>query len=118
MTTFIVRLELHPSDQEQAHSALHDAMEAAGFSRIYQAGDGVRYHLPSFEYCMVAAGSVETIRDLAQDAAEKVTSLFMVVASETSNIAVAGLVPVKDAVRPVVRAASPVEDHPIEAKAA
>ena len=33
MSTFIVRIELHPSDPDQAISAVHAAMERAGFAR-------------------------------------------------------------------------------------
>ena len=103
MSTFIVRIELHPSDQEQAYSAVHTSMEKAGFSRIYRADDGIRYHLPASEYCIKSISSAETIRELAKHAAEKVTSLFMLLVSDTTKIAIAGLVPVKEAVLPTER---------------
>jgi len=99
MSTFIVRIELHPSDKDQVSSALHDSMKNAGFSRIYRHSDGLRYHLPASEYCLTSASSIETIRDLATSAATRVTSLFMLLVSETTRIAIAGLVPVKEAVR-------------------
>ncbi len=108
MTTFIVRLELHPSDQERAYSAVHDAMALAGFSRIYRDRDGARYHLPSCEYCLNSSGSAESVRDLAAAAATKVSTLFMVLVSETTHIAIAGLVPVKEAILPVARMSQPV----------
>jgi hypothetical protein len=107
MSTFIVRIELHPADKEQAYSAVHDAMEGAGFSRIYRDRDGVRYHLPAAEYCIMSASSVEAIRDLAAAAAGKVTTLFMLLVSETKQIALAGLVPVKEAAAPTEAGAAP-----------
>ncbi len=107
MTTFIVRLELHPSDQEQAYSAVHGAMELAGFSRIYRDHDGARYHLPSSEYCITSTSSAESIRDLAAAAAGKVTTLFMLLVSDTTRIAFAGLVPVKEAILPAARTSQP-----------
>lgn len=97
MSIFIVRIELHPSDKEQAYSAVHDAMQKAGFSRIYRNHDGLRYHLPPSEYCITSASSVEAIRDLAAAATGTVTTLFMLLVSETMRIAIAGLVPVKEA---------------------
>jgi hypothetical protein len=113
MSTFIVRVELHPSDPEQAYSAVHDAMQAAGFSRIYHDHHGHRYHLPASEYCITSANSAEAIRDLAALAAGKVTTMFMLLVSETTRIAIAGLVPVKEAAQPAARA-----HHPVETKAA
>jgi hypothetical protein len=104
MSTFIVRIELHPSDKEQAYSAVHDAMASVGFSRIYRDADGHRYHLPSSEYCIVSTNSAEAVRDLADAAARKVTSLFMLLVSETTRIVVAGLVPVKEATAPAAPA--------------
>jgi hypothetical protein len=104
MSTFIVRIELHPSDQLQEYSAVHDAMAAAGFSRIYRDRDGLRYHLPASEYCIKSARSVEAIRDLAATAAGKVTSLFMLLVSETTRIATMGLVRVREATEPAEQA--------------
>src|SRR5690242_5497536 len=107
MAIFIVRIELHPSDREQAYSAVHDAMSSAGFSRIHRSGDNVRYHLPADEYSISSASSVETIRDLAAAATAKVTTHFMLLVSETTRIAIAGLIPVKEAgPAPVVRSPS------------
>ena len=106
MSKFIVRLALHPSDKDQAHSAIHDAMAKAGFSRIYRDYDGVRYHLPDFEYCITLPSSAEAIRDLVETAARKVTTHFMTLVSETTRIAIAGLVPVKETTLPAEPAAS------------
>ena len=75
-------------------------MENAGFARIYRDYDGVRYHLPASEYCITSAGSAETIRDLAAAAAGKITTLFMLLVSDTTRIAIAGLVPVKEVLVP------------------
>jgi hypothetical protein len=100
MSTFIVRIELHPADQEQDYSAVHAVMEQAAFSRIYRADDGVRYHLPSSEYCISTVSTVEEILEQARHAARKITSQFMVLVSETTKIAVAGLVPVEHPVHP------------------
>ena len=97
MPTFIVRLELHPSDKESAYGAVHDSMAGAGFSRIYRHGDNVDYHLPAFEYCITSSSPVEAIRDLAAAAAGKVTTHVMLLVSETTRIAIGGLVPVKGA---------------------
>jgi hypothetical protein len=107
MSTFIVRIELHPADPAQAYSEVHDAMTAAGFSRIFRDHDGVRYHLPASEYCLASANSVEAIRDLAAAAVTKVTTLFMLLVSETTKIAIAGLVPVNDVTRPVALGPQP-----------
>ena len=107
MSTFIVRIELHPSDQEQAYSAVHDAMQAAGFSRIYRDGHGHRYHLPSSEYCITTADSVEAVRDLAAGAANRVTTLYMLLVSQTTHIAIGGLVPVREASLPAPRIHQP-----------
>ena len=103
MSTFIIRVELHPSDQEQAYSAVHDAMKNAGFSRVYRHDDGRRYHLPASEYCITGAGSAETMRDLAASAVGKVSTLFMILVSETTRIAIAGLVPVGEVIVPAER---------------
>jgi hypothetical protein len=103
-STFIVRVELHPSDPEQASSALHAAMERAGFSRIFRDQDELRYHLPTGEYCITAAGTASTIRDLARNAAGGVTTQFMLLVSDARRIAFSGLVPVVENLRrePVV----------------
>jgi hypothetical protein len=103
MSTFIVRIELHPSDKEQAYSAVHGAMEAAGFSRIYRDSEGVRHHLPASEYCLTEPSPVEAIRDRAAAAVGKVTTHFMLLVSETSRIAIAGLVPVVEKNLPPVK---------------
>jgi hypothetical protein len=100
MSTFIVRIELHPSDKEQACSAVHDSMASAGFNRIYADYDGRRYHLPGSEYCITSERSAEAIRDLAAAATTKITSLFMLLVSDTTRIAIAGLVPVNEANTP------------------
>jgi hypothetical protein len=100
MSTFIARIELHPADQEQDHSAVHAAMEQVGFSRIYRAQDGVSYHLPASEYCINSERTVEEILEQARHAARKITSQFMLLVSDTNRIAVAGLVPVQHPVRP------------------
>lgn len=104
MSTFIIRIELHASDSHQAYSAVHDAMQDAGFSRLYRDSDGLRYHLPASEYCMTSAISAEAIRDLAAAAAAKVTTVFMLLVSETTRIAIAGLVPVKETAIPATQA--------------
>jgi hypothetical protein len=114
MSTFIVRVELHPSDREPAYSAVHDAMKTAGFSRLYRHDDGRCYHLPASEYCLTAPRSVEAVRDLALSAVGRISTLFMVLVSETTRIAIAGLVPVAETILPVERPPSP----PVTAKAA
>ena len=96
MTTFIVRIELHPSDSEKNYSDLHRAMENSGFSRIYTDRTGIRYHLPSSEYCLKADSSADAVRDLSQAAVSKVTDHFMVLVSETKQIAIGGLIPVQE----------------------
>lgn len=103
MSTFIVRIELHPSDPEPAYSAVHDSMASAGFSRIYRDYDGRRYHLPASEYCIMTVSSAEAIRDLASGAVGKVTTHFMLLVSDAARIAIAGLVPVKEAITTVSR---------------
>lgn len=113
MATFIVRIELHPSDQEQAYSAVHDSMASAGFSRVYRHADNVRYHLPASEYCIVSTSSAEAIRDLAAAATAKVTTHFMLLVSETTRIAIAGLVPLQE-----VEAAAMARSLPPTTKAA
>jgi hypothetical protein len=107
MSTFIVRIELHPSDKEQAYSAVHDAMSAAGFSRTYRDYDGAQYHLPPSEYCIISPGSAESIRDLAAATVGRVTTLSMVLVSETTRIAIAGLVPFIDPKVPTPRILPP-----------
>ena len=105
MSTFIVRIELHPSDKEQAYSAVHDAMESAGFSRVLRHEDGVRYHLPTSEYCMTSTSSVEAVRDLAARAVGKITTLYMLFVSDATRVAFAGLVPVRENILPAGRSA-------------
>ena len=117
MSTFIVRVELHPSDKEQSYSAVHDAMSDAGFGRIYRDATGLRFHLPSSEYCITSEAAVETIRDRAAEAAGKITSLFMILVSEASHVAIAGLVPVREILRPALPEA-PVAGDPFVARAA
>lgn len=96
MNTFIVRLELHPSDTEQKYNDLHPVMESLGFSRIYTDNTGTRYHLPPLEYCLLAKQSVEAVRDMTRSAVSKITNHFMIFATEAKSIATAGLVPVKE----------------------
>ena len=108
MSTFIVRIELHPSDPDQASSAVHAAMEAAGFSRVYQDRDGVRYHLPTSEYCITSEGTVTNVLELARKAAGSVTSQFMTLVSNTKQIAIAGLVPVSDGRARIVAPPAPM----------
>jgi hypothetical protein len=107
MTTFIVRIELHPSDKDQAISAVHDSMKSAGFSRIYRDYDGIRYHLPSSEYCIALNSTAEAVRDIAAAAATRVTTHFMILVSETARIAIGGLVPVKEAIAPEAQTPRP-----------
>lgn len=107
MSIFIVRIELHPSDKEQAYSAVHDAMQEVGFSRLHRDHDSLRYHLPASEYCITSATSAEVVRDLAAAAASKVTTLFMLLVSETTRVLIAGLVPVKEATKSATPALYP-----------
>lgn len=97
MSTFIVRIELHPSDQQQAYSRVHDAMARAGFSRTYKGSDNVSYHLPTSEYCFTSNSPVEVVRDSVAAATSTVTTNFMLLVSETTRIATAGLIPLKEA---------------------
>ena len=48
---------------------------------------------------MAASCSIEAVRNLVQATVVKVSTHFMVVVSETTKIAVAGLVPVKETAR-------------------
>jgi hypothetical protein len=103
MSTFIIRIELHPSDKEQAYSDVHASMEKAGFSRIYRHDDGLRYHLPTSQYCMKSTNSAEGIRDLAVAAVGRITTLFMLFVSDSTKVAFAGLVPVREKTLPAER---------------
>lgn len=96
MPTFIVRVELHPADREQQHSAVHLAMEAEGFSRIYTDRDGLRYHLPASEYCLIADNSIEDVRERGRVATSRITTHFMLLVTEAVRVASWGLVPVQE----------------------
>jgi hypothetical protein len=105
MPTFLVRIELHPSDPDQSNSAVHGAMAGAGFARIYRDALGVRHHLPSFAYCITTPGTAESIREVAMSAVNTVATKFMILVVEARHIAVSGLVRVTENLpRPVVSA--------------
>jgi hypothetical protein len=51
MPNYMVRVELHNVDDEQAlYTRLHDAMEAKGFVRWIKSSAGVYFHLPRGQY--------------------------------------------------------------------
>ncbi|MGK8887536.1 hypothetical protein [Burkholderia gladioli] len=74
MAHFITRVVLHGKNHDHPnYKTLHDAMEAAGFSRkIKDEETGKWYHLPPAEYSIFANATRFSIRDKAVAIADKV----------------------------------------------
>ena len=70
MARFTTRVELHNTNDDD-YKTLHKAMEAEGFSRIIVDSKGVRYHLPTAEYNLVADLTLPQVLDSAERAAAK-----------------------------------------------
>jgi hypothetical protein len=69
VTNFTTRIELHDADAED-YAKLHEAMEAAGFSRTITSSDGTRYELPNAEYNFShTTMTADQVRDKAAAAA-------------------------------------------------
>lgn len=69
MTFFIVRIELHGALTEAIYTRLHSSMATAGFSRTISASDGHTYWLPTAMYTATSAGTAESARIAAANAA-------------------------------------------------
>jgi hypothetical protein len=68
MSHFVTRVELHNAGEED-YTALHDAMEQAGFSRTITSDEGKEYHLPTAQYCCSGDFSLEKVLKAAKAAA-------------------------------------------------
>lgn len=68
MASFITRVELHQASW-QDYENLHKQMEARGFVRKIQGGDGAWYNLPTAEYFATGSLDASQVRDLARQAA-------------------------------------------------
>ena len=73
MARFTTRVILHGvTDSSDTYGRLHEAMEAAGFSRQIVADDGIWYDLPSAEYNLDAELTSKQVLDQARVAANSV----------------------------------------------
>lgn len=70
MAKYTVRVELHDAEGND-YDKLHEEMKKRGFSRILKI-NGVRYHLPTAEYSMVAISSRVRVLKRAEAAANAV----------------------------------------------
>jgi hypothetical protein len=86
MTTFIVRVELHGAS-ESDYERLHVAMAQLGFLRNVIGSDGNTYRLPTAEYRIESANTVETVRDLARGAANTTGRSSWVLAVASAGMA-------------------------------
>ena len=83
MASFTTRVELHKATAAD-YAALHQAMEAKGFSRTISSDDGVQYHLPTAEYNRSGTISIEQVRADAVTAAKSTGKTHSVFVSETT----------------------------------
>src|SRR5262249_6349138 len=96
---YMTRVELHGGTAED-YTKLHGLMEKNGFSRKIQGNNGVSYWLPPAEYVFIGpAGMIQTVKQLAKNAANQVRSNAVLV-SEADNVAWEGLEVVKSAPAP------------------
>ena len=79
---FTVRVELH-SAAAQGYSALDDAMEAVGFSRMIGPSDDP-YLLPQAEYRILAKRTRAQVRDLVRKVAASLDAACSVLVTEGS----------------------------------
>ncbi|MBD8241336.1 type V toxin-antitoxin system endoribonuclease antitoxin GhoS [Pantoea agglomerans] len=85
MARYIVRVELRGADSED-YENLHKKMEAKGYSREIQDGNGTRFHLPTAEYTTVKSSTAYNVREEVRGVASSVTSSYYVLATEVSDI--------------------------------
>lgn len=76
MSNFTVRIVLHDVsyDESEEYTELHDAMFAAGFSRIIDNGKGVKYHMPPAEYNYSHA--TQTVSEVSEKARKTAESSY------------------------------------------
>jgi len=92
MATFIVRVELHanPDYTHPNYEKLHTAIEKAGFSRHLHPSAEPWYKLQTGTYRMEGNHSLETVLDLAKNAANSVDTNNSVIAMEMEKDAWVG----------------------------
>ena len=86
MAAFMTRIELHNATW-QDYENLHRQMEAAGFSRTIQGGDGVWYKLPTAEYVIYTNLTIDQVRALAKGCANSTGKNSSVLTCQYTNAA-------------------------------
>ena len=84
MARFTVRVELHRANEDD-YEALHAAMEGAGFSRRITSERGVTFLLPTAEYNLDKAATLEQVLDLAKEAARTTSKRYAVLVTQSQG---------------------------------
>jgi hypothetical protein len=84
MPTFTTRVELHDADGDD-YETLHDAMEARGFTRTIESGDGIVYALPTAEYNIGGALTTDGVLAKAKVAATTTGLQYGVLVTESTG---------------------------------
>ena len=85
MSSFTVRVELRDHPAGDDYDTLHKAMEAEGFSRTIDNGNGVIYRLPTAEYNFIGDLSNSEVIDKAKRAADQTGKAYCVLVTESKG---------------------------------
>ncbi len=85
MARFTTRVELHAASTTEDYDTLHEQMEARGFNRTIEDGEGVTYRLPWAEYNCDADNSIEEVLAAAKDAATVTGKKYAVLVTESKQ---------------------------------
>lgn len=91
MARFTTRVELHGAKLEEDYEKLHSEMAKFGFKRTVTSDKGVTYKLPTAEYDIEGAYTIDQIRIFAGAAAAKVRPKYAVLVTEVLQRAWDGL---------------------------
>lgn len=90
MASYLVRVELHDATWDD-YDTLHSEMAHRNFSRKIAGDNGRTYQLPTAEYVIQTAATLEAVRALAAQAANATGLNFGVIVAEYSRSAWQGL---------------------------
>lgn len=91
MTNYVTRVELRGNPTADDYQALHDAMEAKGFTRTITSDEGTAYKMPHAMYYAVSNLTTSQICDHAHEAATSVWKNCRAFSCEAPRISWQGL---------------------------
>lgn len=84
MTRFTIRIELHKAEPID-YTALHKAMEGAGFLRTIQSREGKIYELPKAEYSLIGNYTLDQAFAKAKITATTTGDAFSMLVTEVAG---------------------------------